>query len=216
LRSAIETLDLITDPVARERLLGILKNDVKRLDRLVTDISNASRLDAELSRDQPKAIDLERLVADIVALYQATAKPGDVTVRFYPPGGMEPVMVSGREGPLGQVFRNLIDNARSFSPPGAEVAVSVQRAMGRVIATVADSGPGIPPENLETVFERFYTSRPKGAAFGGNSGLGLSIARQIVEAHGGTLQAKNRMTDDGKVAGALFLMMLPEARPGPA
>ena len=85
--------------------------------------------------------------------------------------------------------------------------------MGRVIATVADSGPGIPPENLETVFERFYTSRPKGAAFGGNSGLGLSIARQIIEAHGGTLQAKNRMTDDGSVAGALFLIILPEARP---
>jgi two-component system sensor histidine kinase ChvG len=213
LRSALETLDLVTDPVARERLLGILKNDVKRLDRLVTDISNASRLDAELSRDQPKAIDLVRLVSDIVALYHATAKAGDVTVRFYPPGGTEKVTVSGREGPLGQVFRNLIDNARSFSPPGGEVAVSVQRAMGRVIATVADSGPGIPPENLETVFERFYTSRPKGAAFGGNSGLGLSIARQIVEAHGGTLQAKNRMTEDGSVAGALFLIILPEARP---
>src|ERR1700709_679384 len=95
LRSAIETLDLITDPAARHRLLGLLKNDGKRLDRLVTDISNASRLDAELSRDQPKVIDLERLIGDIVALYQATAKPGDVTVRFHPSGGMEPVAVSG-------------------------------------------------------------------------------------------------------------------------
>ena len=85
--------------------------------------------------------------------------------------------------------------------------------MGRVIATVADAGPGIPAENLETVFERFYTSRPKGAAFGGNSGLGLSIARQIVEAHGGTLQARTRMAEDGKVAGALFILTLPEARP---
>jgi two-component system sensor histidine kinase ChvG len=213
LRSAIETLDLVTDLAARERLLGILKNDVKRLDRLVTDISNASRLDAELSRDQPKAIDLERLINDITALYQATAKPGDVTVRFYPPEGLDKVTVSGREGPLGQVMRNLIDNARSFSPPAGQVSVALQRAMGRVIATVADSGPGIPPENLETVFERFYTSRPKGAAFGGNSGLGLSIARQIVEAHGGTLQARNRMTADGKVAGAIFILTLPEARP---
>jgi two-component system sensor histidine kinase ChvG len=186
---------------------------VKRLDRLVTDISNASRLDAELSRDHPKAIDLERLIGDIVGLYQATAKPGDVTVRFFPPGGLDTVTVSGREGPLGQVFRNLIDNARSFSPPGGEVSVALQRAMGRVIATVADGGPGIPPENLETVFERFYTSRPKGAAFGGNSGLGLSIARQIVEAHGGALQARNRMAEDGKVAGALFILTLPEARP---
>jgi two-component system sensor histidine kinase ChvG len=211
LRSAVETLDLVTEPAARERLLGILKNDVKRLDRLVTDISNASRLDAELSRDAPKIIDLERLVGDIVNLYHATAKPGDVTVRFHPSGGIEPVTVSGREGSLGQVFRNLIDNARSFSPPGGQVEVALQRAAGRVIATVSDSGPGIPPENLETVFERFYTSRPKGAAFGGNSGLGLSIARQIAEAHGGTLKAQNRVVD-GKVMGAVFLLMLPEAK----
>jgi two-component system sensor histidine kinase ChvG len=212
LRSAVETLDLVTEPAARERLLKILQNDVQRLDRLVTDISNASRLDAELSRDEPKPVDLERLVGDIVGLYQATAKPGEVRVVLQRSGGIEPAMVLGREGSLGQVFRNLIDNARSFSPPGGEVAVAMQKAAGRVIATVSDSGPGIPPENLETVFERFYTSRPKGAAFGGNSGLGLSIARQIVEAHGGTLQAQNRFVD-GKVIGAIFLLFLPEARP---
>ncbi|HEY2751370.1 stimulus-sensing domain-containing protein [Phenylobacterium sp.] len=211
LRSAVETLDLISEPTARERLLKILKNDVQRLDRLVTDISNASRLDAELSRDAPKTIDLERLVADIVGLYDATAKSGEAKVRFHPSGGLEPVMVSGREGSLGQVFRNLIDNARSFSPPDGKVEVAIQRVAGRVIATVSDSGPGIPPENLETVFERFYTSRPKGAAFGGNSGLGLSIARQIAEAHGGTLKAQNRVVD-GKVLGAMFLLILPEAK----
>jgi two-component system sensor histidine kinase ChvG len=213
LRSAIETLDLVTDPGARDRLLRILKNDVQRLDRLVTDISNASRLDAELSRDLPKTIDLERLVADIVGLYQATAKPGDVRVVFHSPGGLETIKVSGREGSLGQVFRNLIDNARSFSPPGGEVVVAMQRAAGRAIATVSDSGPGIPPENLETIFERFYTSRPKGAAFGGNSGLGLSIARQVAEAHGGTLKAQNRVDEQGQVIGAVFLLILPEARP---
>jgi two-component system, OmpR family, sensor histidine kinase ChvG len=212
LRSAVETLDLITESSARERLLRILKNDVQRLDRLVTDISNASRLDAELSRDNPKPVDLERLIADIVGLYQATAKPGEVGVRLARPIGVESTTVMGREGSLGQVFRNLIDNARSFSPPGGEVEVAVQRAAGRVIATVSDSGPGIPPENLETIFERFYTSRPKGAAFGGNSGLGLSIARQIVEAHGGTLRAQNRVVD-GQVIGAVFLLMLPEAKP---
>jgi two-component system sensor histidine kinase ChvG len=212
LRSAVETLDIVTDAAARERLLGILKNDVQRLDRLVTDISNASRLDAELSRDAPKTVDLERLIADIVALYQATAKPGEVGVSFIRPGGIDAVTVLGREGSLGQVFRNLIDNARSFSPPGGEVVVALQRAAGRVLATVSDSGPGIPPENLETIFERFYTARPKGAAFGGNSGLGLSIAREIVEAHGGTLRAQNRVVD-GKVLGAVFLLMLPEAHP---
>jgi len=210
MRSAVETLDLVTDPAARDRLLGILKNDVQRLDRLVTDISNASRLDAELSRDQPKMVDLGRLTGEIVALYQATAKPGDVRVRLDIAPGAEPVRVLGREGPLSQIFRNLIDNARSFSPPGDEVTVALGRGQGRVVATVSDNGPGIPPENLETIFERFYTSRPKGAAFGGNSGLGLSIARQIAEAHGGTLRATNRTGEDGTVTGAVFILTLPE------
>jgi two-component system sensor histidine kinase ChvG len=212
LRSAVETLELVQDPAARERLLRILKNDVQRLDRLVTDISNASRLDAELSRDQPKLLDLERLVADIVQTYQTTSKPNEPRVLFSPPGGLEPITVMGREGPLGQVFRNLIDNGRSFSPPDGEVTVTLIRARDQVIGTVSDSGPGIPPENLETIFERFYTSRPKGAAFGGNSGLGLSIARQIVEAHGGTLHAENRLNSQGEVAGALFVLLLPEAK----
>jgi two-component system sensor histidine kinase ChvG len=126
---------------------------------------------------------------------------------------MGPVTAQGREGPLGQIFRNLIDNARSFSPPGGHVDVTLHRVGGQVIGTVSDSGPGIPPENLETIFERFYTSRPKGAAFGGNSGLGLSIARQIAEAHGGTLHAENRLGPDGEVIGALFVLTLPEAQP---
>ena len=213
LRSAVETLDLVADPAARERLLSILKNDIQRLDRLVTDISNASRLDAELSRDQPKIVDLGRLIGDIAALYQATARPGDVRVAFAPHGGMDQAMVMGREGPLGQILRNLIDNARSFSPPGDVVTVGLLKVKGEAIVTVADNGPGIPPENLETVFERFYTSRPKGAAFGGNSGLGLSIARQIAEAHGGALRAENRVGADGKVLGAFFILSLPDAFP---
>jgi len=211
LRSAVETLDLVTDAAARERLFGILKNDVQRLDRLVTDISNASRLDAELSRDEPRIVDIDRLVADIVATYGARTRPGEPTVRYQPPPPPGPATVRGREVPLGQIFRNLIDNARSFSPPDAEVLVAVNRVRGSILVTVTDSGPGIPQENLETVFQRFYTSRPKGQAFGGNSGLGLSIARQIAEAHGGSLIARNRTTDDGKVVGAMFLLTLPEA-----
>jgi len=210
LRSAVETLDIVSDPTARERLLNVLKNDVQRLDRLVTDISNASRLDAELSRDQPKIVDLGRLIGDIASLYQATAKPGDVQVVFMPHQGMESVKVLGREGPLGQIVRNLVDNARSFSPPGDVVTVGLQRLKGEAFVSVSDNGPGIPPENLETIFERFYTSRPKGAAFGGNSGLGLSIARQIAQAHGGSLRAENKIGAGGKVAGAVFLLTLPE------
>jgi two-component system, OmpR family, sensor histidine kinase ChvG len=210
LRSAVETLDLVKDPEARERLLAILKNDVRRLDRLVTDISNASRLDAELSREAPKLVDLAKLTSDIVSLYQTDWSQGDVSVRFEPPQGLEGPAVWGREGPIGQILRNLIDNARSFSPPGGEVRVRMVRQRDQVTTTVSDDGPGIPPENLETVFERFYTSRPKGAAFGGNSGLGLSIARQIAEAHGGSLRAENRMDAQGRVAGARFILALPD------
>jgi two-component system sensor histidine kinase ChvG len=212
IRSAVETLELVKDPTARERLLRILQLDVQRLDRLVTDISNASRLDAELSRDSPRPLDLGRLLGEVAALYQAIAKPGNTPVVYTAPPGMEPIFVSARETPLGQVFRNLIDNARSFSPPGGQVRVSLMLSRGRAVAFIEDDGPGIPPENLETIFQRFYTSRPKGAAFGGNSGLGLSIARQITEAHGGTLHAENRTSPDGGVAGARFIVSLPAAR----
>ena len=107
------------------------------------------------------------------------------------------------------MFRNLIHNARSFSPKDGAVRVRVLPAPGRVLIEVEDDGPGIPADNLETVFERFYTSRPKGAAFGGNSGLGLSIARQITLAHGGTVQAHNRTDAAGKVIGARFEVSLP-------
>jgi len=207
IRSAIETLDLVKDAKARERLTAILKQDVQRLDRLVTDISNASRLDAELSREDPRMVDLGHLLFEISALYEASGKKGEAHVRYLDPDLIEPVMVSGRAGPLSQVFRNLIDNARSFSPPGGEVRVSVTHFRGEAVICVDDDGPGIPPENLETVFERFYTSRPKGAAFGGNSGLGLSIARQIVEAHGGEIHAENRTE-----GGARFIVRLPEKK----
>jgi two-component system, OmpR family, sensor histidine kinase ChvG len=212
LRSAVETLDLVKDPVAQERLLKILKNDVQRLDRLVTDISNASRLDAELSREDLRSLDLGRMIGEVTQLYQDTARPGEVAVRFTQPDTLEPIMVSGREGPLGQLLRNLIDNARSFSPPGGEVRVALERRRGQATVTVEDDGPGIPPDNLETIFERFYTSRPKGAAFGGNSGLGLSIARQIAAAQGGSIRAENRHDADGEVLGARFTVTLPEAR----
>ncbi len=217
IRSAVETLDLVSDPVARERLTAILKQDVGRLDRLITDISNASRLDAELSRDAPRPLDLERLLADIASFYAETARPIDPAVRFSPGETLEPIVVFGREGPLSQVFRNLIDNARSFTRPTfeggvGEVRVSLQRQGRAAVAAVEDDGPGLPPENLETVFERFYTARPAGAAFGGHSGLGLSIARQIVDAHGGLIHAENRLDPAGRVIGARFTVTLPERR----
>ncbi len=212
IRSAVETLDLVNDAAPRDRLLAILRQDINRMERLITDISNASRLDAELARDAPTPLDLARLLAEIVQTYHATTRSGGPQVLFVQAVNSNSPHVIGREGPLSQVFRNLIDNARSFSLPQGEVIVRVYGNTRDVIASVEDSGPGIPPENLETVFERFYTSRPKGAAFGGNSGLGLAIARQIVEAHGGRIWAENRTNEgDGAIGGARFIVALPIA-----
>lgn len=212
IRSALETLPLVKTAAQREKLTALLQQDVRRLDRLITDISNASRLDAELNRDRPRVIDLTLLLTEIVGVYEAGLKPGEAHVTFAAPVG-EHIRVMGRDGPLGQVFRNLIDNARSFSPPGGTVRLSLDRDEidpdRPLRVRVDDDGPGIPPENLETVFERFYTSRPKGAAFGANSGLGLSIVRQIVEAHGGQVTATNRLDPTGGVVGARFEVALP-------
>lgn len=212
IRSAVETLEFVDDPKARDRLTGILKQDVTRLDRLITDISNASRLDAEMARESPRLIGLAKLLRDIAAVYEAGRRDTDPHVRL----ALEPegVTVAGREGPFGQVFRNVIDNARSFSRPGGEVRVTLTRERNQAIVRVDDDGPGMPPENLETVFQRFYTSRPPGTAFGGNSGLGLSIARQIVETHGGSITAENRTDAAGAVTGARFTVTLPAQRTG--
>jgi two-component system sensor histidine kinase ChvG len=210
IRSAVETLELVKTAEARDRLLRILDQDVGRMDRLITDISNASRLDAELSRGAPAPLDLAKLLDQICGLYETTRKSGDIRVRFIKPAGSEAYRVQGREEPLSQVILNLVDNARSFSSPKGEVRVHLSRSRDEVVAVVDDDGPGVPPENLETVFQRFYTSRPKGAAFGGNSGLGLAIARQIVEAHGGRIWAENRI-ENHKVIGASFRVALPLA-----
>ena len=219
IRSAVETLEMAPpDSPIRNRLMGILKSDVRRMDRLITDISNASRIDAELSREAPRAVALDRLLTDIVGTYalEVTSQAPGVSLEL--PTSGDTVQISGRETPFGQVFRNLIDNARSFSPPGGGVRVRLTREptdrAGRTAAVVRveDDGPGIPAENLETIFERFYTARPRGQAFGGNSGLGLSIARQIVEAHGGRIKAENRLGPDGAVLGARFTVTFPERR----
>lgn len=212
IRSAVETLELVREDSPRVRLLAILKQDVQRLDRLITDISNASRLDAELSRDAPRAVELDRQLGELAASYADTRRAGEARVCYQGATGA-PVFVSGREGPLSQVFRNLIDNARSFSPGEAEVVVRLRREGPEAVIAVEDQGPGVPPENLETIFERFYTSRPKGTAFGGNSGLGLSIARQIVLAHRGRIWAENRLDAEGRVQGARFQVALPVGSP---
>ena len=220
MRSALETMELVPPGPGRDRMAAVLKADVTRLDRLITDISNASRLDAELSRDNPRTLDLARFLADVVGLY--AGRDPAMNVRLITAEAAAGYRVAGREGPLGQVFRNLIDNACSFSIRDGLVRVRLspsprQDGPGLVIVEVDDDGPGMPAENLESIFNRFYTNRPKGlqpggSAFGGHSGLGLSIARQIIEAHGGRLSAKNRLAPDGSVEGARFRVELPAAR----
>jgi two-component system sensor histidine kinase ChvG len=194
LSSALEMMQ--RSPEAdRARLLDIARGDIKRLNRLITDISDASRLDAELSREAPEPVALSHLLATIVDIYRMTDNPAGVQFVLrdeLPPGAI----VHGRDERLGQVFRNLIDNAVSFSPPGGTVTITAapHEVMARV--TVEDEGPGIPEENLESIFERFYTTeRPSsdlGAQFGNNSGLGLSIARQVAQSAGGRIFAQNR------------------------
>jgi two-component system sensor histidine kinase ChvG len=213
IRSALETLPKVSDDERRERLLDVMRHDVKRIDRLITDISNASRLDAELSRAAATPMDLVKLVKDMVALYADIRRDGEPEVVFV--GGPAKAAMHGAEEPLGRVFRNLIDNAKTFSPPGGTVRITVSADPGLAFApgfrvTVEDDGPGVPEENLERIFDRFYTERPKGAAFGSHSGLGLAIARQIVSAHHGRIYAENRKKPDGSVAGARFVVDLPQ------
>lgn len=217
IRSAVETSQAVQDPAVRERMRDVIARDVVRLDRLISDISNLSRLEAEIVREKLVRVDIHRLLEDLTSIWRDTSREGEARVTLEAPGDIRAI-VMGREGPLGQVIRNLVENARSFSPPGGEVKVSLARTSGPrgtfIRIAVEDQGPGIPPDKLEKIFQRFYTDRPAGAKFGNNSGLGLSIVRQIVETHRGQVWAENRNVD-GKIAGARFIVDLPPAPSAP-
>ncbi|QGZ96670.1 sensor histidine kinase [Terricaulis silvestris] len=216
IKSAVESARNAREPAQQTQMLAIVAQDVQRLDRLVTDIARASRIEAETARGDLGKVDLGALLYELTRAYAPAPDEelkAPVVFKGDRPAG---VIVLGQEGPLGQVFRNLIDNARSFSPPGGMVTVTIEILKNKdgsiVRAQVEDQGPGIPPENLETVFERFYTQRPKGVAFGGNSGLGLSIARQIVTSHGGRIFAQNLDgLGRGERGGARLIVELPLA-----
>ncbi len=216
LRSATETFEHAKNDSQREKLLAIIQNDVGRIDRLITDISKASRMDAELARDQGGPIEIEKMLADMADFYMQTRKEGAAHVRYIGSDNPAPeaIMVRGSDMALGQVIRNLVDNALTFSPKGGEVRLRVRGAgeenAGMAIITVDDDGPGMPPDNVETIFERFYTQRPKGTAFGSHSGLGLAICRQIIRAHRGSIKAENRIVPGTeRVSGAKFTVSLP-------
>ncbi len=225
LRSAVETMPLAKSEETRKRLLEVIQHDVRRLDRLISDISDASRLDADLQRNDMDAVDLDDLLRTLVKIGQDAGYPDHARIIFDPATGamssamskpgenLHPYRVSGYDSRLGQVFSNLIDNAVSFSPPKGIVRVSLRRVADEVEIAVEDQGPGIPEHALERVFERFYTDRPA-QGFGQNSGLGLSISRQIVDAHRGRIWAENRYRDRGPDTqemplGARFVVRLP-------
>ena len=210
LKSALETLERTKASADRERLIAVVMNDLTRIDRLITDISDASRLDAELSRGTSGPVDLARLLDTIVTIYNGMGLPRGVRVEFAQ-NSAKTAVVQGLDERLGQVFRNLIDNAISFSPDNGTVRVSARILGTYVRASIEDEGPGIPDDDLERVFERFYTERPPEHGFGKNSGLGLAIARQIVVSHGGRIWAENRRDTRNNRKGARFVADLPLA-----
>lgn len=207
LRSAVETLPLAKKPEDRARLNDIIQHDVKRLDRLITDISSASRLDAELARESAELVDMEKLADVMVGIQRDIAAGRGVKVVLGKRQGRGSTLLNGHESRLAQVLANLIDNAVSFSPEAGTVTVTVSTETEMIVVTVMDEGPGITGD-VSRIFQRFYTDRPETESFGNHSGLGLSISKQIVDAHKGTIKAQNR-TDR---SGAIFTVSLPRAR----
>jgi two-component system, OmpR family, sensor histidine kinase ChvG len=208
MRSAVETVVRLDDTEQQKKLIQIVLDDVHRLDRLISDISDASRLDAELSRAEGQPVDLVEMLSTLVDVYRATAAPSGPVFEF-DRGKHQRATVQGIESRLVQVFRNLIANAVSFSPPGGVIRVRLWREGRAVRATVSDQGPGIPEGKLEAIFDRFYSERPAGEKFGTHSGLGLSISKQVLQAHGGSIWAENRTDSEGRVIGARFVVELP-------
>ena len=210
LHSAVETVARVQDPDQQRKLMGIIQEDVRRLDRLISDISDASRLDAELSRADVAPVDLRSLLAALVDLHRSTAEDGGPRI------GLDAIddrdlIVSGIEGRLSQVFRNIIANAVSFSPPDGKIMLRVDADDDWITIDVIDDGPGIPEGKETDIFERFYSERPEGEDFGTHSGLGLSISRQVIDAHGGTICAENRRDAAGAVIGSRFVVRLPNS-----
>jgi two-component system sensor histidine kinase ChvG len=215
LRSAVETLPLARNDNSRSRLLAVIEHDVKRLDRLISDISDASRLDAELQRQDVAPVDIRRLLTTLTSVSNETRLGHDVAVetRFEGQSPSDTFSVPGHDSRLGQVISNLLMNAQSFSTKGGKVRMVCRRLRSEIEIVVDDEGPGIRDDALDRIFERFYTDRPH-QGFGQNSGLGLSISKQIIEAHGGRIWAENRAGPDNadgeaSVAGARFVVRLP-------
>jgi two-component system sensor histidine kinase ChvG len=209
LRSAVETVERVTDPAGRQKLMMIIRDDVDRMTRLITDISSASRLDAELGRAEPEMIDIGKKLAYLEDYYRLSSLKEGHSPRVVVQAVGQNLHVAGVRGRLIQVFQNLLDNALSFSPPDKPVTVTAARVGSCIQIIIEDSGPGIPENKREAIFDRFYSERPKAEKFGIHSGLGLSISRQIIEAHRGRIWAENRKDAEGNVIGARFVVQMP-------
>ncbi len=209
LKSAVETATRLEDPEKQKRLLAVVLDDIERLHRLITDISDASRLDAELSRIELLPVDIAAMLKALVEVHQASESEGAPRLVLELPDGERELIVSGIETRLSQVFRNVIANALSFSPAASEIRLSARIDGHAILVTVEDQGLGIPEDKLSAIFDRFYSERPQGEKFGTHSGLGLSISKQIVEAHRGMIWAENRRAANGEVTGARFAIRLP-------
>jgi len=209
LRSAVETVARIEEPTNQRRLMAVILNDVQRLDRLITDISDASRLDAELGRLELEPVDIAAMLRALADVHDATRTNVSPRLVLAISKSERDLVVAGIETRLSQVFRNIIGNAISFSEPLGEIRLAARHDGRAVLITVEDEGPGIPDEKLSAIFDRFYTERPHGEQFGTHSGLGLSISKQIVEAHRGTIWAENRKDPGGATIGARFSVRLP-------
>jgi len=212
LRSAVETMEFAHTPEQKKQLLDVVQKDVQRLDRLVTDISNASRLDAELVRERMLAFDLGAVISALAEIIHAEGAARDVAVVADLPE--RALIARGLEVRLAQVVTNLLENALSFAPDGTTLTIAATRLpQGMIRIAVEDQGPGIPDDNLDSIFERFYSERPSAEIFGNHSGLGLSISKQIVEAHGGRIWVENIRPEDARAdtptEGARFVLELP-------
>jgi two-component system sensor histidine kinase ChvG len=205
LRSAVEGLNTVKKKEQRDLLLAIVDEDVRRLDRLITDISEASRLDAQLSRATFEPVDLGLMIGALIEQRETRGLPGNVRLKFErdPKASLE---VLGEGGRLERVFENLIENAVSFSPPGGLITVTALSDNKMLTISVEDDGPGVPEDSREAIFRRFHSVRPETEAFGQHSGLGLAIARTIVEGHQGSISVESR---EGDLSGACFVVRLP-------
>lgn len=210
LRSAVETALRLEDSAQQKKLMAIIQVDVQRLDRLITDVAAASRLDTELSREERTRLNLEKLLQALITVHETTSRANKATLKFTSLVEGD-AYVFGDEGRLVQVFQNLLNNAFSFTPKNGLIEIYVELDTDWVTVCVQDNGRGIPSSSLSQIFDRFYSERPESERFGAHSGLGLSISRQIVEAHGGVIKAENSLSASREIIGARFIVCLPRA-----